>query len=288
MKSAASNREPTARSDPGPVIPGGPPAANSTVPSMQCLGLLGCDRSLLCTDYERHILREVAERYAGQVTPHFVSLTMHVPALVAAHQSTDRQELEHLVAAGVSALARLGAEAVVICTSVLQPVVERMPSLQPGSLMADTVVPVVSLPGRRRVAVIGAVDDQEERYWRRRFIEFGRAEALFPVAADRAHMARLIAEEFSRGVINETSRSDVRRIVYGLRQAGARAFVLLSPALDPVLPQADFVLPIFDATELHALAAVDWALGARSGIPLLRGLYSIQAPERGPVSVMAR
>jgi hypothetical protein len=39
---------------------------------------------------------------------------------------------------------------------------------------------------------------------------------------------------------------------------------ILAPALSSVLPQVDFVVPIFDATELHALAAVDWALGAKS------------------------
>jgi len=50
----------------------------------------------------------------------------------------------------------------------------------------------------------------------------------------------------------------------GLRHAGARAVGFLSPALGMVMAPADSVFPILDATELHALAAVDWALDGQS------------------------
>ena len=230
---------------------------------MKCIGFLGCDGSLLCADYERFVVREVTERYVGQVRASFVALTLHLPALMDASETNDRSQLDRLIATGVSALEGLGAQAVVVCTSALQPRIERLFPGRDGQLMADAVIPVVSMARRRRVGVVGAIDDEEERFWRRRFCEFGRSEALFPVAADRAHLARLIAEEFSHGLINETACADVRRILYGLRQAGAQAFVFLTPALGAVMAQADSVPPIFDATEVHALAVVDWALGLR-------------------------
>jgi hypothetical protein len=50
-------------------------------------------------------------------------------------------------------------------------------------------------------------------------------------------------------------------VAYELRESGARAFVLLRPELGLVVDATESMVPIIDAAELHALAAVDWAFG---------------------------
>ena len=79
-------------------------AVPSSPPAMKCLGLLGCDDSLLCADYEWLIRRGVTDRCAGQIRANFISLTLHVPILPDVNRATVRQEMERLISAGVTAL----------------------------------------------------------------------------------------------------------------------------------------------------------------------------------------
>jgi aspartate racemase len=234
---------------------------------MKRIGLLGCDSTLLCQTYERHIVREVGLRYGGAVIPNFVTVNLHTNLMSASVGGGTNSGAGKILNAGVGALQGLGAQTVVLCTSRAQSEFEITASDGPIQLMADVVVAAVSRFGCRRIGLMGASHDAEERFWRGRFKSAGNCEPFFPVPADRDHVNRLINEELSRGIVNESSRTDVLRVAYELREAGTRAFVLLRPELGLVFDAAENVLPIFDATELHAVAAVDWSFGKSAQVP---------------------
>ena len=228
--------------------------------TMRCLGLLGGGDDGSVAVYERRIVAEIAHRFGIGHSANRVSLNLAHAALSAAIKERDWPAAGRLIRRGMEALGGLGAEAVVVCSNLLHPALERFESPLPVLSIADAVVPAVRVARKKQVGVIGTVCDGEERFWRRQFAAAGTHAVFFPLPADRGHCAGVIAIERSQHILNESSRDDLARIVYGLRQAGAKALVVVAPGLAELLDSSESILPIFDAADLHASAAVDWAI----------------------------
>ena len=67
-------------------------------------------------------------------------------------------------------------------------------------------------------------------------------------------------EELCRGALRDSSRRALREIIGGLQQRGAEGAVLACTELPLILSAADSAIPLFNTTELHALAAVEFCL----------------------------
>ena len=82
-----------------------------------------------------------------------------------------------------------------------------------------------------------------------------------PQEADRAEVHRIIYEELCAGRIREESRRTYQRIMAQLAGQGAQAMVLGCTEISLLIKPEHSELPLLDTTELHARAAVAFALG---------------------------
>lgn len=155
-----------------------------------------------------------------------------------------------------------------VCSSALQVTAAKTSHERLFPSLADITTAALQKAQIRQVGLVGTQQEDEERFWRRQLAQGQVTDVFLPTTRDREHLWHIVTTELERGMINESSRADLVRIVYSLRQAGARGLVLASPALLAPLLGAPPMLPLFDAAELAAIAAVDWAL-AREGRPTL-------------------
>lgn len=227
---------------------------------MKCLGLLGADMIDATAAYGRILSAEMRHRFGYGNDTRLVMLNLQTPELSTAVAKQDFPASCELLNLGAKQLVTLGATAVVACTSTLQPVAERLSLNVPLLSMTAAVGTALQTLKIKRVGLVGATTTEEETHWRKCLARYQVLDLFVPVLRDREHLAHLAIEELQLGVVNQTTRADVGRIVYSLRQAGARAIVLASPVLGLALSHLDPVLPVLDATELHALAALEWSL----------------------------
>lgn len=227
---------------------------------MKCLGLLGANNVDITAVYGRRIASEMHYRFGSSGGTRMLMLNLHTPELTEALCRQTWNCAAEILAPAAKQLVTLGAEAVVACTSLLQPAAERLQIDVPLLPLADSVGAALQTLRIKRVGLVGATSDSEEAHWRKRLARHQVLDMFVPVLRDREHLAHLTIEELQLGIINQTTRADVGRIVYSLRQAGARAIVLAAPELALALSHLDPVLPVLDAVELHALSALDWSL----------------------------
>lgn len=71
---------------------------------------------------------------------------------------------------------------------------------------------------------------------------------------------RVIYDELCAGIINDESRLAYVEIIDSLAQRGAQAVVLGCTEIELLIGQKDSMLPVLDTTELHAMAALEFAL----------------------------
>jgi aspartate/glutamate racemase len=117
---------------------------------MKRIGLLGCDSTLLCQTYERHIVREVGHRYGAAVIPNFVTVNLHAGILSASAGGGPDSRVRKMLNAGIDVLHGLGAQTIVVCTSRAQSEFEITASDGPIQLMADVVVHPAPRLGSKR------------------------------------------------------------------------------------------------------------------------------------------
>jgi aspartate racemase len=225
---------------------------------MKCLGLVGGPGVEATANYARQIDDETWHRYGNTQSANIVALSLQTKEFARQLAARDWPAVGRALTQATTQLTELGAEKVLLCSSVLHAAVDHLPKDAPLLHMADPTIAALRQARRKPVGLLGARTTEEEKMWRKRLAQAGLHGVLAPVARDSRHLATLLDEEFERGILNGPSRADTIRILFSLRHAGAKAVVVCAPALTAVLEDTVPVVPLFDAAELHALAAVAW------------------------------
>lgn len=229
---------------------------------MKTIGLIGGLSWESSVEYYRIINQETQKRLGG---------VHSAPCLL---YSFDFGEIEALQAAGdwaaasermIDAARKLqlaGADCLVICSNTMHLMADEVEAAAgiPLIHIADATAAPILERGIRRVGLLGTRFTMEKDFYRGRMTERFSLQVLTPDAGGRAIVHDIIYEELVRGRIRTESRRRYQTAIEALRDAGAEAVILGCTEIGLLIKPADSALPTFDTTELHALAAVDWAL----------------------------
>jgi aspartate racemase len=130
--------------------------------------------------------------------------------------------------------------------------------------IADAAVAAIRAAGCRTVALLGTRYTMEQPFYVAHLARHG-IECVIPDQVGRAEVHRVIFDELCKGDFNAASRRRLNRIIARQVGGGAEGVVLGCTELSLTLSPDDVGVPLFDTTALHALAAVDFALGAADG-----------------------
>ncbi|OPA89517.1 aspartate/glutamate racemase [Pseudomonas fluorescens] len=154
-----------------------------------------------------------------------------------------------------------GAECVVLCTNTmhkLAPHIEAAVSI-PFLHIADAAAMAAVEAGTLTVGLLGTAFTMEQDFLKSRLAGHGLT-VLVPDADERKEVHRVIYEELCVGVISDTSRRTYQRVIQSLAARGAQAIILGCTEIGLLIKPEHSELPLLDTTELHAQAAVAFAL----------------------------
>ena len=189
--------------------------------------------------------------------------------------SFDFAEIEHLQAAddwdaatqrmidAARALERGGAECLVICTNTMHRMagdVQRAVDL-PLIHIADATAKQIKTQGLETIALLGTRYTMEQDFYKGRLIDKFSLKVLIPDPAGVQIVHDIIYDELVVGVVNDDSRQQYQGVIEKLAEQGAQGVILGCTEIAMLIKPEHTALPVFDTTTLHAVAAVDWALG---------------------------
>ena len=230
---------------------------------MKTIGLIGGMSWESSAEYYRIINERVRASLGGLHSARVLMLSVDF-ATIETMQKTGRWDdaASELVAAA-RALELAGADCIVLCTNTMHKVADaiagavRIPFLH----ITDATATVIEAAGIRRVGLLGTRFTMEEDFYVKRLAGQARVEVLVPDAADRAVVDRIIFEELCLGRVLDDSRAEYLRIIAELIARGAEGIVLGCTEIMLLVGSSQVGVPLFDTTTLHAIAAVDFALG---------------------------
>lgn len=183
-------------------------------------------------------------------------------APVAAMQAAgDWDGLTAMMVGAARDLKAAGAEALAIATNTMHKMADEVVAATglPLIHIADVTAATIRAAGLSRVALLATRFTMEQDFYRAR-LSAGGLDILTPEEADRTEVHRVIYEELCRGAVKDSSRDSYRRIIAGLRAAGAQGVILGCTEITMLIGPPDTDLALFDTTAIHAAAIADWAM----------------------------
>lgn len=229
---------------------------------MKTIGLIGGMSWESSAQYYAIINRAVRERLGDTHSAEILLYSLDFGEIERLQRDGDWSSLTTRMVDAAGRLEAGGADFVLICSNTMHLMADDVSTAIGVPLLhvVDPTASAIRRAGLSRVGLLGTAFTMEKAFYRDRLAAAG-IETLIPDADDRREVHRVIYEELVAGKIEAASRAAYREVIVRLVARGAQAIVLGCTEIMLLVDQSQSAVPLFDTTSLHALAAVDLALG---------------------------
>jgi aspartate racemase len=225
------------------------------------LGIIGGTSWSSTALYYEHINRGVAKRLGGLHSARLVIESLDLAPFAQMELSGDWDGVAQVTLEAARRLENAGAQGVIITSNTGHKVYDAVapkigvPMLHIGDATADKLV----ADGRKRVALLGTRFTMLEPHVRSRLE--GRGINIVPIEdAAIKEVDRIIFEELAAGRVVRGSQRKLKTLITELAKQRVQAVVLGCTELVLAVDVRANVLPVYDTTEIHARACVEWML----------------------------
>jgi aspartate racemase len=229
---------------------------------MKTIGLIGGLSWESSKEYYRIINEAVNERLGGLHSAKCILYSLDFAEIREIQQTKGWDELARILIDAAKRLEAAGAEIVLICANTMH---KAVPEIQreihvPVLHIADATAEKVRGKGLRKVGLLGTKMTMEEDFYKGRIGGRFGIDVLVPDKDDRDFIERVIFDELCVGKMNASSKERFKEIIGKLVDNGAEGIILGCTEIPLLIKQEDANVPVFDTTEIHAKAAVEFAL----------------------------
>ncbi len=228
---------------------------------MRTIGLIGGMSWESSAEYYRIINQRVRDRLGPLRSAQLLMYSVDFGPVEQAQHAGRWDDAALILEAAARRLQAGGAECVVLCTNTMHLVAPRIEAAVsiPFLHIADAAGTAAVQAGTLTVGLLGTAFTMEQDFLTSRLAAQGLT-VLVPEAQERQAVHRIIYEELCVGVISDASRKVYQAVIQSLAARGAQAIILGCTEIGLLVKPEHSNLPLLDTTELHAQAAVAFAL----------------------------
>lgn len=228
---------------------------------MRRIGILGGMSWQSTISYYRYINEEVNARLGGNHSADVLVWSGDFAPVAACTDTRDWEGLARILIPAATSLAAQGAEVMILAANVAHSVADAVEAYGgvPVVNIIDVTAHRLKESGVETAGLLGTAAVMEEPFYRERMAGNG-IDCIVPSEAARAEIDRIVFEELVLGIVDDGSHRTLVDAIDVLADEGAEATILGCTELSMILDEDDGVVPGFDTTRIHAIAAVDAAL----------------------------
>ncbi|WP_414158108.1 aspartate/glutamate racemase family protein [Pseudomonas sp. BNK-45] len=228
---------------------------------MRTIGLIGGMSWESSAEYYRLINQQVRDQLGPLRSARLLMYSVDFGPVEQAQHAGRWDDAARILIDAAQRLQDGGAECLVLCTNTMHKVAEQIQAATavPFLHIADPTAQAALAAGTLNVGLLGTAFTMEQEFLKSRLSQQG-LNVLVPDAQERQAVHRIIYEELCVGIISDASRQVYQQVIESLRARGAQAIILGCTEIGLLLKPEHSPLPLLDTTELHARAAVDFAL----------------------------
>lgn len=229
---------------------------------MRKIGLIGGANWYATSLYFKRINEQIHRRVGGTCSAPVILESFNCKDINSDMSDEDWDDVAAMVIASAQRMEQAGATALVICANSMHKIHDRVAEAVnvPVKHITDTVAEKMKSDGIKSAALIGTRDVMAENWYRQRLVKHGIQ--LLPADPERVEeVDRIIRDELMFGTKSRDSERTLRTFITNIDKEEVDAVVLGCAELILIVDTKANVLPIYDSTEIHADAAVQWILG---------------------------
>jgi len=213
-------------------------------------------------EYYRLINEMVRERRGGLHSAPLILYSVDFAEIAALQSQAKWTEIAVLLTDAARRVEAAGCGCVLLCTNTMHKLADDIQAHLGVPLLhiADATAQKVRDEGLTTVGLLGTRITMEEAFYAGRLRQKYGLKVLIPSEEERELINRVIYQELCMGEIRPSSRARYTTIIERLVEQGAEGIVLGCTEIGLLIRSEESLVPLFDTTEIHAVAAVDYAL----------------------------
>ena len=229
---------------------------------MKTIGMIGGMSWESSIEYYRIINETVRTELGGLHSSKSIMVSVEFAEIEALQHQDRWDEAAEILIDAARGLESGGADFAIICTNTMHKLYDiiqqnaRIPLLH----IADATAESIKAQGIQKIALLGTRFTMEENFYTGRLVDNYGLGVIIPDPEDMEIVHRIIYDELCAGMIQSDSKQKYADIIRRLVKEGAEGIILGCTEIGLLVKQEDSPVPLFDTTEIHAKAAVKYAL----------------------------
>lgn len=230
---------------------------------MKTIGLIGGMSWESTQFYYQQINRGIRQALGGLHSAKIVMVSVDFAPIEQLQHAGDWDGTATILSDAAQSLEAGGADFFLICTNTMHKVAEPVTESVSIPLLhiADATAKVLQHDGIKRVGLLGTGFTMEQSFYRNHISDNYDIEVVVPEQEDRGRVHDIIYQQLVLGEVLDDSRKVYLDVIDRLREQGCEAIILGCTEIGMLVKQDDTDVKLYDTTEIHAQAAVEWALG---------------------------
>ncbi len=229
---------------------------------MKTIGLIGGMSWESTVVYYQLLNRLTRERCGGLHSAELLLWSFDFAEIEKYQSENDWESATSKMVDAAQRLEQGGAKCVIICTNTMHKMAAAVQASISIPLLhiADATAEAIKATPVRKPLLLATAYTMEQDFYKGHLREHHNIDVMIPNETDRQTVHQIIYDELCQGVIKTESRAKYQSIVHRAVDQGADAVIFGCTEVGLLLTADDIQVTAFDTTELHARAALDFAL----------------------------
>lgn len=229
---------------------------------MKILGLIGGTSWHSTVEYYQHINQTVNEHFGNNTNPPLIVYTMNQAQIHKYQIENNWSGIADMLVEAGKRLEKAGAEKIMFCANTPHKVYEQVVGqlTTPILHIADATAQSIKKQGIKKVCFLGTKYTMTEDFITQR-ISNHSIDVMAPTQIDVIEeLHRIIIEELTYGKIVPESKKYVLEVIQSFIERGVTGVILGCTEFPLMINENDLNISIFDTTQIHAQAGVNYIL----------------------------
>ncbi len=229
---------------------------------MKKIGLIGGLTWVSTLEYYRLLNELINEREGGSEAAEIILYSVNFGPIKKMTEAGDWNGISAIICHAARVLEKAGADCLMLGANTMHKIA---PEIQasisiPLIHIATITAHAINKQNMKRIALLGTKYTMQLDFYKNALAQYG-IETLVPGEKDIEVINTSIYTELGKNIFLPATRQQYVEIINELAGRGAEGVILGCTEIPMLIKQTDSSIPVFDTTKLHAMAAVEFALG---------------------------
>ena len=230
---------------------------------MKTIGIIGGLTWVSSLDYYRLMNEMVNEKLGGSEAAKVILYSLNFGEIKKLTEAGDWNSIQYILISAAQKLEQAGADCILIGANTMHKLAAEVQAAIniPLIHVAEETAKVVSNKQLKMVALLGTKYTMQLDFYKDKLSADG-IDTIIPCEEDIHYINNAIYSEMSKSLFLPETKTRFISIINELIHQGAEGIILGCTEIPLLIKQEDCPVPVFDTTNIHVRAAVEFALHA--------------------------